>query len=370
MTKDYYAILGISRNATQEEIKRAYRRLALQYHPDKNPGNREAEEKFKEITEAYQVLSDPAKRANYDRFGTTDFNRGGGQEAWGFEGFGSFSDIFEEFFGDIFGTRQNRRSRAQRGQDILHRVEISFAEALRGTTVHLEVERSELCPQCRGLGAVNPGDYATCPTCNGQGQLYYRQGFFTVTRTCPHCGGEGIILKNPCPRCRGEGRISQKRRVRVDIPPGMEDGLRIRLPGEGHAGLHGGEPGDLYVEVRVQEDPLFSREGKNLIYEPQISYVQAILGTRLEVPLLEEIIEVEIPPGFQPGEVVKVKGKGMPSLKGGRKGDLLVRPRIIMPQKLSPQERELLEEIARIRREEVSPPGKKGLFSKVKEIIS
>ncbi len=370
MAKDYYSILGVSRTATQEEIKRAYRRLALRYHPDKNPGDKEAEERFKEITEAYQVLSDPAKRANYDRFGTSDFQRESGQGSWGFEGFGGFSDIFEEFFGDIFGTRQGRRNRAQRGEDILHRVEITFAQAMKGTTVNLNVERLELCPQCRGLGAVNPGDYATCPTCNGSGQLYYRQGFFTVTRTCPHCGGEGTILKNPCPRCQGKKRVREKRRVRVDIPPGMEDGLKIRLPGEGHAGLFGGEPGDLYVEVRVQENPLFRREGKHLIYEPEISYVQAILGTRLEVELLDEKIEVEIPPGFQPGGEVKVKGKGMPSLKGGKRGDLLVRPRVVIPRKLSSQERELLEEIARIRGEEVSPPGKKGIFSKVKEIIS
>ena len=365
MNKDYYSILGVSRTATQEEIKKAYRRLALKYHPDRNPGDPQAEERFKEITEAYQVLSDPAKRASYDRYGRVETG-GGGAGGWGFEGFSGFSDIFEEFFGDIFGTRETR-SRAQRGKDILHRVTITLSDALKGTTLNLKVKRMETCPQCKGLGAVNPGDYATCPTCEGRGQIYYRQGFFTVSRTCPHCGGEGIILKNPCSRCKGEGRITVERTVRVEIPPGMEDGFRIRMPGEGHAGVYGGEPGDLYVEVKIKEDPLFRREGRHLIYEPRISYVQAILGTRLEIPLMDEVIEVNVPPGLQPGDTIKVKGKGMPSLDGGRRGDLLVRPRVSIPKDLSPRERELLEEIASLRQEKVSPHGGKGFFSRVRE---
>ena len=363
MNKDYYSILGVSRTATQEEIKKAYRRLALKYHPDRNPGDPQAEERFKEITEAYQVLSDPAKRASYDRYGRVETGGAGG---WGFEGFSGFSDIFEEFFRDIFGTRETR-SKAQRGKDILRSVTISLSDALKGTTLNLKVKRMETCPQCKGLGAVNPGDYATCPTCEGRGQIYYRQGFFTVSRTCPHCGGEGIILKNPCSRCKGEGRITVERTVRVEIPPGMEDGFRIRMPGEGHAGVYGGEPGDLYVEVKIKEDPLFRREGRHLIYEPRISYVQAILGTRLEIPLMDEVIEVNVPPGLQPGDTIKVKGKGMPSLDGGRRGDLLVRPRVSIPKDLSPRERELLEEIASLRQEKVSPHGGKGFFSRVKE---
>ncbi len=365
MKRDYYAILGVSRTATQEEIKKAYRRLALQYHPDKNPGDPQAEEKFKEITEAYQVLSDPAKRAQYDRYGSTGPGDAGG---WGFEGFPGFSDIFEEFFGDIFGTKGGR-SRAQRGKDILHRITISFADALKGTSVTLKIKRMETCPQCKGLGAVNPGDYSSCPTCGGKGQVYYRQGFFSVSRTCPHCGGEGIILNNPCSRCKGEGRVTSERVVHVNIPPGIEDGIRIRMPGEGHAGLYGGQPGDLYVEVRVKADPILRREGKHLIYEPEISYVQAILGAVLEVPLLDEMIEVVVPPGHQPGESIRIKGKGMPSLDGGKRGDLLVRPRVVIPKRPSPKERELLEEIAHIRGEDVSPPERKGVFSKVKDII-
>lgn len=368
-TKDYYSILGISKNATQEEIKKAYRRLALQYHPDKNPGDPEAGERFKEITEAYQVLSDPAKRVAYDRYGTAEPS-GRGADGWGFEGFSPFSDLFEEFFGDIFGTATGRKSRAQRGGDIHRKVEISFAESFKGARVNLKLKRRENCPQCRGLGAVNPGDYTTCSTCNGRGSVIYRQGFFTLSRTCPHCGGEGHILKNPCSRCQGSGRVVTERIVTVNIPPGIENGIQIRMPGEGDAGLYGGEHGDLFVEIRVKEDAHLKRKGKNLIYEAPISFIQAVLGTRLQIPLFDETIEVDIPPGIQVDDVIRIKGKGMPSLERDRPGDLLVIPKILIPKKISSKEKELLEELARLRGEEIHTLQDKGIFSKVKDIFS
>jgi len=366
-TKDYYSILGVPKDATQDEIKKAYRRLALKYHPDKNPGDPQAEEKFKEITEAYQVLSDPAKRAAYDRYGTAEPSHAKG---WGFDGFSTITDIFEEFFGDIFGTSTSTRSRAKRGSDIHRRVEITLAEALKGTRVKIKIKRKETCPSCRGFGAVNPGDYVSCPTCDGKGNVIYRQGFFSISKTCPHCGGEGYILKNPCSRCNGYGRVVTERVVNVNIPAGIEDGIQIRMPGEGDAGLFGGEPGDLFVEIRVKEDPYFKRRGKDLIYEAPISFVQAILGTKLKIPFFGETIEVDIPPGIQVDEVITIKGKGMPSLEGGKTGNLLIIPKIMIPKKISPKERELLEELAKLRGEEVSATQDKGIFSKMKDIFS
>ncbi len=358
MKKDYYEILGVSRQATPEEIKKAYRQAALKYHPDRNPGNKEAEEKFKEAAEAYSVLIDPEKRAIYDRYGHQGLQ---GQGYQGFSGFDSsifqdFEDILGNFFGfsfsDFFGDSVSRRYRSQAGRDLVLEISISLEEAASGTEKTLKLTRNEHCPVCHGSG-LRPGTQkSVCPTCRGRGQLRYQQGFFTITRTCSHCGGTGEIISTPCEECRGTGKVRTKKELRVKIPAGVDSGTRLRISGEGEAGDPGQPRGDLYVHISVKKHHFFEREGRDLYCEIPISFSQAALGAKIAVPLLNGGYEVlKIPAGVQSGEVFKIKNAGLREIGGHRTGDLFVRIKVKTPEHLDKEQKALLTRLAELRGE-------------------
>lgn len=364
--RDYYEILGVDRTASTEEIKKAYRRLALRYHPDRNPGDATAEERFKEATEAYQVLSDPERRAQYDRFGHAAFE---GMGAGGFGGFdfsaAGFEDIFNEIFGDFFG---GRRSRGRRGDDLRYDLEISFEEAAFGATKTIHVPRAALCESCRGSGMRGGAPRPTCPTCRGSGQVRYQQGLFSIGRTCSHCRGEGTVVSDPCGTCRGSGVREVRQKVRVQIPPGVDSGSRLKLRGEGAPGPGGGPLGDLYVVLHVREHSLFRRSGNDILCEVPISFTQAALGSEVDVPTLQGKVKLKIPAGTQSGTVFRLRGKGVPDVRSGRTGDQLVRVIVETPRKLSAEQRRLLEEFARISGEDVHPISK-SFLDKVRELF-
>jgi molecular chaperone DnaJ len=364
MAKDYYSMLGVHRNATDAELKRAYRRLALEYHPDKNP-DKAAEDKFKEINEAYEVLSDPQKRAYYDQYGVAPGSQGGGP------GFGAgmgdvFSDIFEEFFG---GGGGRGRSRPSAGDDVRYNLKITFEEAAFGTTAKIRVPRWERCPDCDGLGAKSKDGIKVCTSCQGSGQIRTQQGFFSISRTCSRCGGEGRTITDPCPRCGGRKRVERERTLSVKIPGGVETGNTIRLSGEGELGSFGGPPGDLYVFLSVEEHPLFKREGQDIICEIPISFSQAALGTEIDVPTLSGNSRLKIPAGTQPGHAFRIKGKGFPNLRGSGSGDQLCRITVEIPAKLSSRQKELLEEFDRLSNDNATPLVK-GFITRVREVFS
>jgi molecular chaperone DnaJ len=335
MPRDYYEILGVARDAGEADLKKAYRQLAMQYHPDRNPGNKQAEERFKEVNEAYGVLSDPDKRGQYDRFGTV--TGGGFPEA----GFGSlFEDIFENFFA---GGGRGRRSRAGRGEDLQYELKITLEEAASGLETKIRIPRLEPCEACRGIG-VEPGSQrVACDMCHGRGEVRISQGFLTVARTCPKCRGEGELNRNPCRACSGEGRVRAERLLAVKIPPGIEDGMQLRLSGEGSAGHHGGPSGDLYVLVRLLDHALFSRNGADLLCDLPVTFPQLVFGTELEVPVLKGLATLKIPPGSQPQQVLRIRGRGMPRLRERGQGDACYRLLLEVPAKLSAKQREALQ---------------------------
>jgi molecular chaperone DnaJ len=334
---DYYEMLGVSRDASDSELKRAYRQLAMQCHPDKNPGDKAAEERFKQISEAYAVLSDPDKRAHYDRFGVAP-GVGGGFDATGFGTL--FEDIFENFFA---GGGRGRRTRAARGEDLQYELKITLEEVATGVETKVQLPRLEPCQTCEGSGAEAGTKRTTCDTCRGQGQVRFNQGFLTVARTCPKCQGEGEITKNPCKACRGEGRQRAERLLSIKIPAGIEDGMQLRLSGEGSIGVHGGPPGDLYVLVRIREHASFSRHGADIVCEVPASFAQLALGAEVEVPVLDGSASLTIPAGTQPHEVLRLRGKGLPHLRGRGRGDACYRVLLEVPQKLNAKQREALE---------------------------
>jgi len=364
LEQDYYQLLGVSRDATPEEIKKAYRRLAVKYHPDHNQGSKEAEEKFKDISEAYSVLSDPEKRRLYDNYGHAGL-RGAGYSP-NFTSvediFSSFGSIFEDLFGFGFGPR-TRRGGPQRGADLRYDMSITLAEAIKGSERELELKLPAPCDTCSGSGAAPASQRVTCSRCGGRGQILQSQGFFSIATTCPYCRGEGSTVDKPCPDCHGSGRREKLRRLQVSIPPGVDSGTRIRLSGEGEIGEHGGPPGDLYVVLHVEPDKRFERDGLDLHTEVTIDFVQAVLGATVEVPLVEGSRELEIHPGTQPGETVVVRGEGVPRLRGYGRGDLHVHIRVEIPRKLNPEQEALLRQYAEI--SGTKTHGKKrGLFRK------
>jgi molecular chaperone DnaJ len=361
----------VSRTASDQEIKSAYRKLAMQYHPDRNPGNPEAEEHFKECSEAYGVLADGEKRARYDRFGHAGVSGNGGAAGFDPSNFADVQDIFGDIFnfGDIFGGgRGGRRSRAQRGADIREDVTLEFEEAVFGVTKQVQIRRLEECDQCHGSGAAPGKSPITCTTCGGQGQVRYQQGFFAIARTCSTCGGSGKLIVDPCPKCKGQARVRRERTVTVKVPAGVEDGQRMLYSGEGEAGFADGPSGDLYVVLHCKEHEYFERDGRNLHYVVPISVVQAALGTEIKVPTLEGEHELKIPEGTQTGATFKIKSKGVPELNGRGRGDLFVQVKVQTPTKLNKRQRELLEELRQALSVE-NKPVSRTLLSKMREMF-
>ena len=339
--RDYYEVLGLDKGAADSDIKKAYRRVAMKYHPDRNPDDPDADHKFKEATEAYDILMDREKREAYDRFGHAgvDPGMGGG----GFGG-GNFSDIFGDVFGDIFGGGRGGRGGPQRGSDLRYTLDISLEDAVRGTTVEIKVPSLSTCEKCDGSGAKKGSSPTTCGTCGGMGQVRMQQGFFQVQQTCPTCRGRGKTITDPCNACHGQGRVEKTRKLSVKVPPGVDTGDRIRLSGEGEAGPEGGPPGDLFVQMSVRQHNIFERDGKNLYCEVPITFVTAALGGELEVPTLDGRVKLKIPPETQTGKLFRLRGKGVKPVRGGSVGDLLCRAVVETPVNLNKEQKTLLQQ--------------------------
>ncbi len=345
--RDYYEVLGVARGASESDIKKAYRKLAMKHHPDRNPDDKSAEEKFKEISEAYEVLTDSEKKAAYDQFGHAGVEGMAGGGAGGFSG-GSFSDIFGDVFGDIFGAAAGGRAgggraQQQRGADLRYTLELDLEEVVRGTEVKIRVPTMHACDECEGSGSRKGTSPSTCSTCNGAGQVRMQQGFFSIQQTCPRCRGQGTIITSPCDRCHGAGRVEKEKTLSVKVPAGVDSGDRIRLAGEGEAGPRGGPPGDLYVQVMVRDHKIFQRDGRNLYCEVPINFADACLGAEVEVPTLDGRVKLKIPAETQTGKLFRLRGKGVTPVRGGAPGDLMCRVVVETPVNLSKDQKDLLK---------------------------
>jgi molecular chaperone DnaJ len=375
MKMDYYEVLQVERTATDAELKAAYRKLAMQFHPDRNPNNPDAEEKFKACSEAYQVLSDPDKRAAYDRFGHAGVGAAGaaGNPFAGGGPFpqGDFGDIFGDIFGEMFnmGTRSGRASRAQRGRDIKYDLRLEFEEAVFGIEREINIRRAEICEDCSGTGSEGGRQPETCQQCGGRGQIRTQQGFFSVSRTCPVCSGAGSVVRHACKSCHGDGRIPREHKILVKVPAGVENETRIRYGGEGDAGKWGGPNGDLYVVLEVRPHKFFERDGDDLHCVMPISFPQASLGTELEIETLHGPEALKVPEGTQSGKEFRLRGKGVPHLNAHGRGDLIVEVRVQTPSKLTKQQKELMRQLGESMKVE-NVPHSRGLFDKVKEMFS
>jgi molecular chaperone DnaJ len=377
--RDYYEVLGVGRTAGDPEIKSAYRKLALKHHPDRNPGSKDAEDKFKEAAEAYSVLADADKRRMYDRFGHAGLGAGagGGFDPTVFTGFedilGGLGDIFG--MGDLFGGGARGRRGPQRGADLRYDLEIAFEESARGAETSIQIPRNETCESCSGSGAAPGSKPTACPQCQGRGQLRYQQGFFTVARTCGQCRGTGQIITKPCTTCRGAGRIQKERKLTVKIPAGIATGQRLRISGEGEAGPGGGPAGDLYVVIHVQEHPFFQREGNDLYAEVPLNFTTVALGGEITIPTLDGEEPFDVPEGTQSGQTFRLKGRGVPDVSGRGKGDLLITVRVTTPKKLNKDQKKLLEQLSTTLPKEKFEPtpledhDDKGIFGRVKDIF-
>lgn len=377
MARDYYEILGVAKGADEAALKTAYRKMAMQYHPDRNPNDKGAEAKFKEINEAYDVLKDPQKRAAYDRFGHDAFKNGGGGNpfgggqggggGFGFEG--NFEDLFEDLMGGLFGgggPQQTRRTHVSRGADLRYNMEVSLEQAYTGTKIDISFPTTISCETCKGSGAKAGSKPVTCATCGGNGNVHFRQGFFQMSRTCPDCGGSGQVIKDKCKDCHGSGRVRKTKKLQVNIPAGVDDGTRLRLAGEGEAGTHGGPAGDLFVFLQVKPHPLFKRDAMALHIDVPVSMIDAALGTEVEIPTVEGgRTTLRVPAGTQPGETLKLPGFGMPALSRPRdKGDLLARVQVEVPTSLTKRQRETLTEL---REELAATRGVEGFRAKLRK---
>jgi len=365
--RDYYELLEIDRDATPDAVKKSYRKLAMQNHPDRNPGDHEAEARFKEVSEAYQVLSDPERRAQYDRFGHAAFDQNAGFGGFDFGG-GFAEDLFNDLFGDFFGGRGRSRSRSRRGGDLRYDLEIAFEEAAEGAEKVIEVRRPGACEECGGTGSADGGERVKCGACQGAGEMRFQQGIFSISKTCNQCEGRGSVVKNPCRPCGGAGVRHKVTSLSIRIPAGVDTGSRLKLRGEGEAGLNGGPAGDLYVVLSVREHPLFVRDGQNVVCEMPITFPEAALGAEIEVPTLGGKVMMKVPAGTQSGSIFRLKGKGVADPRGYGRGDQLVRVLVEVPRELTSHQRELLSEFARDMHKEVNPLSK-GFFEKVKEMF-
>jgi molecular chaperone DnaJ len=369
MTKrDYYEVLGLARGCAPEDVKAAYRKLAMEFHPDRNPGDNGCEHKFKEVSEAYDVLKDDQKRAAYDRFGHAAFEGPGGRGGAPFDFAASFTDVFDDLFGEFMGGRRGHRQ--NRGGDLRYNMEISLEEAFRGRSAQIRVPTAVACENCSGTGAAPGSKPESCPTCAGHGKVRAQQGFFTIERTCPNCRGAGRIVRNPCKTCAGVGRVKKERTLSIDIPPGVEEGTRIRLSGEGQAGINGGPTGDLYVFLSVKPHSIFQRDGNNLHCRVPIGFVTAALGDTIEVPSLDGgSVKVQVPEGTQSGKQFRVRGKGMPVLKGGSAtGDLFVEVQVETPVRISRKQKDLLRAFEK-EGVEGTQPATESFFARVRDFL-